>query len=173
MSDQKQRFGERTTTLIGIPILQKHSPALVVNNIFNHNSLSGYTGILSIGHSGSGKTTIISLLSHLLHEKKHFAVYDYGAEELMDVNNIIKRMPVEGYETSRPAGSLYQHMFDLDTTRPAFSEVAYRKLCTLFQPPSRKQLKNPGSYLMMLRSGLVLVQVLVRSMVQRQAWTVD
>ena len=92
MSNQ-QRFGEMTTTLLGVPILQKHSPNLVINNILNHNSLSGYTSILSIGHSGSGKTTIVSLLSHLLHERKNFAVYDYGAEELMDVDRIIKKMP--------------------------------------------------------------------------------
>ena len=133
MSEQQKHYSERTTTLLNIPILQKHSPNPVVNNILNHNSLSGYTGILSIGHSGSGKTTIVSLLSHLLHEKQNFAVYDYGADELMDVHNIIKKMP--------KAPSILK-FDDASYTFAAMSEPERNKLASGLTT-IRHEVKNP------------------------------
>ncbi len=75
------------------PLLQIHSPKLFMRKILTHNSYNGYTGILTIGHSGSGKTTCVGMMIHNLHEERPFAVNNYSASDLMDVGQIIKKMP--------------------------------------------------------------------------------
>lgn len=96
----EQVYEDKNTTRIRVPnfpdpfpIFQKHSPKAFANKILTHNHYTGYTGILTCGQSGSGKSTCVSMLIHLLHQEKHFAVHNYGAAELMNVDQIIKKMP--------------------------------------------------------------------------------
>ena len=61
-------------------------------------------------------------------ELRYTDTTEFKFKETGRIKDIQKKYGVEGHETGRSASNLYQYMFDLDTVRPAFSEVAYRQL---------------------------------------------
>ena len=80
------------------PILSSHSPFPIVKRILTHNSVTGYTGIINAGQSGTGKTTWTKWLVHHLHEQMPSVVIDwfdqYEIQNIDDViNNLTKGVP--------------------------------------------------------------------------------
>lgn len=71
---------------IKYPILSAHSPFPIVKRILTHNSVTGYTGIINAGQSGTGKTTWTKWLVHQLHLKMPSVVIDWFDQ--YDINNI-------------------------------------------------------------------------------------
>ncbi|NIS94621.1 MAG: hypothetical protein GTN97_01630 [Nitrosopumilaceae archaeon] len=68
------------------PILSQHSPFPIVKRILTHNSVTGYTGIINAGQSGTGKTTWTKWLVHQLHQQMPSVVVDWFDQ--YDVNSI-------------------------------------------------------------------------------------
>lgn len=74
-----------------VPIPVRWHPTPVVKNIINHNKNSGgYTGVVQIGMSGAGKTTITKMIVHKIHELgEHYIVRWYTGHDLLNVDKII------------------------------------------------------------------------------------
>jgi len=68
------------------PILSSHSPYPIVKRILTHNSVTGYTGIINAGQSGTGKTTWTKWLVHHLHEQMPSVIVDWFDQ--YDINSI-------------------------------------------------------------------------------------
>jgi len=98
----KEMHGIPTTVFthqgIKYPILSSHSPFPIVKRILTHNSVTGYTGIINAGQSGTGKTTWTKWLVHQLHNHMSSVVIDwfdqYEIQNIDDViNNLTKGVP--------------------------------------------------------------------------------
>lgn len=76
-----------------IPLLQRHSIGLLVDEILTANELDQYTGILLIGKSGSGKTTLTQTLVHRLHQLYGYRVAWFEKKDIQNFVQIVKKMP--------------------------------------------------------------------------------
>ena len=76
-----------------IPLLQRHSLGVLVDNIINANMNNQYTGILFIGKSGSGKTTLTQSIVHRLHLKKNYVIKWFSKSDIRDFIKIISKLP--------------------------------------------------------------------------------
>jgi len=76
---------------VSIPVPIRWHPLVVVKNILNHNRLSGgYTGIVEIGMSGSGKTTITKLIVHFIHKLgENYIVKKFSGSDMLNIDKII------------------------------------------------------------------------------------
>jgi hypothetical protein len=83
----KQSNGEK----LSIPIPIRWHPLVVVKNIINHNKLSGgYTGIVEIGMSGAGKTTITKMIIHFIHKiGETYIVRKFSGADMLNIDKII------------------------------------------------------------------------------------
>jgi|APSaa5957512535_1039671.scaffolds.fasta_scaffold08869_5 hypothetical protein len=68
------------------------SPNPLAENILSYLSNTGFVHILSIGQSGSGKTTWTKYLIHRLHELKNFQVHWYVRDEIQQLDKIIANL---------------------------------------------------------------------------------
>lgn len=68
------------------------SPNPLADNVLNYLSNTGFVHVLSIGQSGSGKTTWTKYLVHQLHEKKNFQIHWYFRDEIQKLDKIIERL---------------------------------------------------------------------------------
>jgi len=68
------------------------SPNPLAKNILSYLSNTGFVHILSIGQSGSGKTTWTKYLVHQLHELKNFQIHWYMRDEIQQLDKIISRL---------------------------------------------------------------------------------
>ena len=72
------------------PILSTQSPYPIIKKILKHNSVTGYTGIINAGMSGTGKTTWTKFLVHNLHQAMPAVVIDWFEQyDLVNIDNII------------------------------------------------------------------------------------
>lgn len=72
------------------PILSSHSPFPIVKRILTHNSVTGYTGIINAGQSGTGKTTWTKWLVHNLHKQMPSVVVDWFDQyEIQNIDDVI------------------------------------------------------------------------------------
>lgn len=77
-------------TGVDYPILASHSPYPVIKKILKHNSVTGYTGIINAGMSGTGKTTWTKFLVHNLHQAMPSVVIDWFEQyDLVNIDQII------------------------------------------------------------------------------------
>lgn len=76
-----------------VPLLQRHSIGLLVDEILTANELDQYTGILLIGKSGSGKTTLTQTLVHRLHQKYQYSVKWFEKKDIQNFVAIVKKLP--------------------------------------------------------------------------------
>ena len=76
-----------------IPLLQRHSIGLLVDEILTANELDQYTGVLLIGKSGSGKTTLTQTLCHRLHQLYGYRVAWFEKKDIQNFVQIVKKMP--------------------------------------------------------------------------------
>jgi len=100
--EAKQAHDIPTTTYrfngIDYPILTTHTPFPIVKRIMTHNAVTGYTGIINAGQSGTGKTTWTKWLVHHLHEAMPSVVVDWYEQYDMQsidtiINNLTKGVP--------------------------------------------------------------------------------
>lgn len=68
------------------------SPNPLADNVLSYLENTGFVHILSIGQSGSGKTTWTKYLLHQLHEKKNFQLHWYFRDEIQKLDKIIERL---------------------------------------------------------------------------------
>lgn len=72
------------------PILSSHSPFPIVKRILTHNGVTGYTGIINAGQSGTGKTTWTKWLVHQLHNAMPSVVIDWFDQyEIQNIDDVI------------------------------------------------------------------------------------
>jgi len=95
--EPKQAHDIPTTTFrhngIDYPILTTHTPFPIVQRIMTHNSVTGYTGIINAGQSGTGKTTWTKWLVHQLHLAMPAVVVDwYEQYDMQSIDNIINNL---------------------------------------------------------------------------------
>ncbi|MDE2024982.1 MAG: hypothetical protein KGJ07_00635 [Patescibacteria group bacterium] len=76
-----------------VPLLQRHSLGVLVDEILSANELDQYTGILLIGKSGSGKSTLTGSLVHRLHQKFAYNVKWYKKKDIQNFVSIVKKLP--------------------------------------------------------------------------------
>jgi hypothetical protein len=80
-------------TKVDYPILSNHSPYPIIKKILKHNSVTGYTGIINAGQSGTGKTTWTKFLIHNLHQAMPAVVIDWFEQyDLVNIDNIINNL---------------------------------------------------------------------------------
>ena len=100
--EPKQAHDIPTTTFrhngIDYPILTTHTPFPIVKRIMTHNAVTGYTGIINAGQSGTGKTTWTKWLVHQLHLAMPSVVVDWYEQYDMQsidtiINNLTKGVP--------------------------------------------------------------------------------
>jgi len=68
------------------------SPNPLAKNILSYLENTGFVHVLSIGQSGSGKTTWTKYLLHQLHELKNFQLHWYFRDEIQKLDKIIERL---------------------------------------------------------------------------------
>ena len=94
-SEVEEYHGIKTTLFRNPATGEKHkipavfSPNPLAKNILSYLSNTGFVHILSIGQSGSGKTTWTKYLIHQLHELKNFQVHWYVRDEIQQLDKII------------------------------------------------------------------------------------
>ena len=78
------------------PVLIKETPALVAKHILNHNRLHGFTQVVFIGKSGTGKSTLTATLTHYLHTiagrdfKYNYVPMWFKQRDIENIDNIIQ-----------------------------------------------------------------------------------
>lgn len=88
----------RTTTYLGVPILQEHSIRVMARKIIKHNQRHQFTSVSNIGSSGSGKTSSTTNLIHEVHtiaEEEYGLIYTIrwvGRRELLDFDRFLKSL---------------------------------------------------------------------------------
>ena len=72
-------------------IVAHHSPNSIAENILAHNNAAGFTGVLVVGQSGSGKTTMVTMLVHKLHTlaKAHYTVLHFSRNDIQNLHKIV------------------------------------------------------------------------------------
>ena len=70
----------------------KHSPNNIVDSIIQILNKTGYVGMLTIGQSGSGKSTWTTWLVHHLHQKRNFVVHWYSRDEVRNLYEILDNL---------------------------------------------------------------------------------
>ena len=72
-------------------IVAHHSPNSIAENILAHNNAAGFTGVLVVGQSGSGKTTMVTMLVHKLHTlaKTHYTVLHFSRNDIQNLHKIV------------------------------------------------------------------------------------
>ena len=82
------------TLFEGEQIKQDHSPNVFVRSVLNYIKHSGYASINIVGIPGSGKTTMVTMLLHLLHiQKPEYRVIWAGANELRNLKSFLSNLP--------------------------------------------------------------------------------
>lgn len=73
------------------PILTTHSPYPMIEKILTHNSVTGYTGIINAGQSGTGKTTWTKFLVHALHQRMPSVIIDWFDQyDITKIDDIVE-----------------------------------------------------------------------------------
>jgi len=98
MADAKKFSGVKTTLFTNpkdgmkYPIPVSMSPMPTVDRILTYTNRTGFCGILCIGMSGTGKSTLSRFLVHRLHEKKNFAIHWYERDDIQKLDKIIQSL---------------------------------------------------------------------------------
>jgi len=71
------------------PIPVSMSPMPTVDRILTYSARTGFCGILCIGMSGTGKSTLARFLVHQLHQKKNFNIHWYERDDIQRLDKII------------------------------------------------------------------------------------
>lgn len=79
-------------TMEKYPIPVSMSPMPTVDRILTYLSKTGFCGILCIGMSGTGKTTLVRYLIHQLHEKKNFVLHYYDRNDIQKMTSHIENL---------------------------------------------------------------------------------
>jgi hypothetical protein len=88
----------RTTTYLGVPILQNHSIRVMARKIIKHNQKHQFTSVSNIGTSGGGKTSSSTNLVHEIHEISenefdlYYTVRWVGRKELLNFDKFLKSL---------------------------------------------------------------------------------
>jgi len=97
-SASKKWSGVKTTlyrdpnTLQQYPIPVNLSPNPTVDRIIRYVDHTGFVGILNIGMSGTGKSTLARMLVHKLHQKKNFVVHWYWRDDIQKMGTEIQNL---------------------------------------------------------------------------------
>jgi hypothetical protein len=86
-------YNERWTTVKGFDVKVKATPADLARKILNHNQSRGFTSVLEIGESGSGKDTVGQRVRHELHQKHPYVLKFYYGEDVLHIKEIVKKLP--------------------------------------------------------------------------------
>lgn len=98
LEDSKKFSGVKTTLYRDpkdgqrYPIPVTMSPNPTIDRILTYTNRTGFCGILCIGMSGTGKSTLARFLVHKLHEKKNFAIHWYERDDIQKLDKIIKSL---------------------------------------------------------------------------------
>jgi len=65
------------------------SPMPTIDRIMTYTNRTGFCGILCIGMSGTGKSTLARYLVHQLHQRKNFAIHWYERDDIQKLDKII------------------------------------------------------------------------------------
>ena len=93
---QKRNYTGVKTTLFtnpndgtkhAIPVAM--SPMPTINRILTYTNRTGFCGILCIGMSGTGKSTLARFLVHHLHKMKNFTIHWYERDDIQKLDKII------------------------------------------------------------------------------------
>ena len=90
------RFGDYDgpTTFEGIEIKQDYSPNKFINSVLSYVEHSQFACINVIGIPGSGKTSCVTMLCHLIHLKKpEYKIIWAGAHELRTIKEFLHTLP--------------------------------------------------------------------------------
>jgi len=86
-------YNERFTNIAGFDIKVKATVADLARKIDNHNRSRGFTNLLAIGDSGSGKTTFYQNLKHELHLRHPFNMRHFKEHQILNITQILKQLP--------------------------------------------------------------------------------
>ena len=90
--------GVKTTLFTDPNTLEKHpipvsmSPTPTVDRIMTYVERTGFCGILCIGMSGTGKSTLSKYLVHQIHQRKNFAVHWFERDDIQNLDKEIKNL---------------------------------------------------------------------------------
>src|SRR3990172_1310690 len=76
------------------PIPVSMSPMPTVDRILTYVDRTGFCGILCIGMSGTGKSTLAKYLVHQIHQKRNFIVHWYERDDIQNLDKEIKHLQV-------------------------------------------------------------------------------
>lgn len=79
-------------TLQQYPIPVNLSPNPTVDRIIRYVEHTGFAGILTIGMSGTGKSTFSRMLVHKLHQRKNFVVHWYWRDDIQKMGTEIQNL---------------------------------------------------------------------------------
>lgn len=68
------------------------SPMPTIDRIMTYTNRTGFCGILCIGMSGTGKSTLARYLVHQLHQRKNFAIHWYERDDIQKLDKIINSL---------------------------------------------------------------------------------
>lgn len=95
----KKDFGGVKTTLFTDPNTSERyaipvsmSPNPTVDRILTYVKRTGFCGILNIGMSGTGKSTMATMFMHLLHQKHNFVIHKYERDDIQRLDKIIQSL---------------------------------------------------------------------------------
>lgn len=74
------------------PIPVSMSPMPTVDRILTYVERTGFCGILCIGMSGTGKSTLAKYLVHQIHSRKNFVVHWYERDDIQKMDKEIKNL---------------------------------------------------------------------------------
>ncbi len=79
-------------TLERYPIPVSMSPMPTVDRILTYVDRTGFCGILCIGMSGTGKSTLAKYLVHQIHQRKNFVVHHYSRDDIQRMDKHIANL---------------------------------------------------------------------------------
>ena len=77
----------------GEKIAQYHSPKPIIRDIYHENKVKRFTSILCIGTPGTGKTTLVNMMVHELHNLGGYVVIWVGKKEIPRLEEILNSLP--------------------------------------------------------------------------------
>jgi len=86
-------YNERFTQLHNYDIKVKATVADLARKICNHNNSRGFTSVLLIGDSGSGKTTFAQRLNHEIHTSLPYVIKHFREHQILKIKSILHALP--------------------------------------------------------------------------------